>query len=91
MKKELVGGVSTPILSTRVSAAKYGRYQCYAVWTWRVSLELLRKTRVLVLMGSRIGSFYAFILERTKRVRLTVVARSNYEAVKKNVGALAAG
>ncbi|KIW69396.1 hypothetical protein PV04_05275 [Phialophora macrospora] len=31
-----------------------------------------------------IGSFYAFILERTKRVRLTVVARSNYEAVKKN-------
>ena len=32
-----------------------------------------------------IGSFYAFILERTKRVRLTVVARSNYEAVKKDV------
>ncbi|ETI25287.1 hypothetical protein G647_04662 [Cladophialophora carrionii CBS 160.54] len=31
-----------------------------------------------------IGSFYAFILERTKRVRLTVVARSNYEAVKKD-------
>jgi hypothetical protein len=37
-------------------------------------------------MFARIGSFYAFILERTKRVRLTVVARSNYEAVKKDVG-----
>ena len=33
-----------------------------------------------------IGSFYAFVLDRTKRVRLTVVARSNYDAVKQNVG-----
>jgi len=31
-----------------------------------------------------IGSFYAFILSRCKDVRLTVVARSNYEAVKAN-------
>ncbi|KAK5952778.1 hypothetical protein OHC33_006371 [Knufia fluminis] len=31
-----------------------------------------------------IGSFYAFILSRCKEVRLTVVARSNYEAVKSN-------
>jgi 2-dehydropantoate 2-reductase len=31
-----------------------------------------------------IGSFYAFILSRSKRVRLTVVARSNYDAVRKN-------
>ncbi|OOF99353.1 hypothetical protein ASPCADRAFT_1030 [Aspergillus carbonarius ITEM 5010] len=31
-----------------------------------------------------IGSFYAFILHRTNRVRLTVVARSNYTAVKEN-------
>ncbi|WQF80689.1 Putative ketopantoate reductase ApbA/PanE, 6-phosphogluconate dehydrogenase-like domain superfamily [Colletotrichum destructivum] len=31
-----------------------------------------------------IGSFYAFILSRVPRVRLTVVARSNYDAVKKN-------
>ncbi|KAH8897497.1 2-dehydropantoate 2-reductase [Thozetella sp. PMI_491] len=31
-----------------------------------------------------IGSFYAFILSRSERVRLTVVARSNYEAVKAN-------
>lgn len=29
-----------------------------------------------------IGSFYAFILSRCKDVRLTVVARSNFEAVK---------
>ncbi|KAK7757653.1 hypothetical protein SLS62_000030 [Diatrype stigma] len=29
-----------------------------------------------------IGSFYAFILSRSEKVRLTVVARSNYEAVK---------
>lgn len=39
----------------------------------------------LVLTRFRIGSFYAFILERTSRVRLTVVARSNYEAVKNHV------
>ncbi|KAL2847632.1 ketopantoate reductase PanE/ApbA-domain-containing protein [Aspergillus pseudodeflectus] len=31
-----------------------------------------------------IGSFYAFILHRADRVRLTVVARSNYDAVVKN-------
>lgn len=31
-----------------------------------------------------IGSFYAFILSRSDRVRLTVVARSNYEAVQAN-------
>lgn len=29
-----------------------------------------------------IGSFYAFILSRSENVRLTVVARSNYDAVK---------
>ncbi|KAI0506035.1 2-dehydropantoate 2-reductase [Xylaria bambusicola] len=29
-----------------------------------------------------VGSFYAFILSRNKNVRLTVVARSNYDAVK---------
>jgi hypothetical protein len=37
----------------------------------------------------RIGSFYAFILSRSDRVRLTVVARSNYEAVQANVSTLA--
>ncbi|KAF6810628.1 2-dehydropantoate 2-reductase [Colletotrichum sojae] len=31
-----------------------------------------------------IGSFYAFILSRVPRVRLAVVARSNYDAVKEN-------
>ncbi|KAL4966106.1 ketopantoate reductase family protein [Aspergillus stella-maris] len=31
-----------------------------------------------------IGSFYAFILSRADRVRLTVVARSNYDAVVKD-------
>ncbi|TDZ48435.1 Oxidoreductase [Colletotrichum trifolii] len=31
-----------------------------------------------------IGSFYAFILSRSPAVRLTVVARSNYDAVKAN-------
>ncbi|KAI6086422.1 2-dehydropantoate 2-reductase [Hypoxylon rubiginosum] len=31
-----------------------------------------------------IGSFYAFILSRSENVRLTVVARSNYEAVRSN-------
>lgn len=36
-------------------------------------------------MQHSIGSFYAFILQRSDRVRLTVVARSNYEAVKQDV------
>ncbi|KAF7920577.1 uncharacterized protein EAE97_011470 [Botrytis byssoidea] len=31
-----------------------------------------------------IGSVYAFILSRVSNVRLTVVARSNYQAVKEN-------
>ncbi|KAI1751378.1 2-dehydropantoate 2-reductase [Xylaria castorea] len=31
-----------------------------------------------------IGSFYAFILSRAQNVRLTVVARSNYDAVRSN-------
>ena len=31
-----------------------------------------------------IGSFYAFILSRAKKVRLTVVARSNFDAVRAN-------
>ncbi|OQE03954.1 hypothetical protein PENSOL_c001G03185 [Penicillium solitum] len=39
---------------------------------------------VLVYGLGAIGSFYAFILSRSDRVRLTVVARSNYEAVKAN-------
>ncbi|KAM0273610.1 hypothetical protein ACHAQH_008204 [Verticillium albo-atrum] len=37
---------------------------------------------VLVYGLGAIGSFYAFILSRTPRVRLTVVARSNFAAVK---------
>ncbi|KAJ9484188.1 hypothetical protein VN97_g9193 [Penicillium thymicola] len=39
---------------------------------------------VLVYGLGAIGSFYAFILSRSNRVRLTVVARSNYEVVKAN-------
>lgn len=33
----------------------------------------------------RIGGFYAFILSRDPSVELSVVARSNYDVVKKNV------
>ncbi|OAP58659.1 hypothetical protein AYL99_07749 [Fonsecaea erecta] len=43
---------------------------------------MARDINVMLYGLGAIGSFYAFILERTKRVRLTVVARSNYEAVK---------
>ncbi|CAI7571195.1 unnamed protein product [Penicillium glandicola] len=39
---------------------------------------------VLIYGLGAIGSFYAFVLSRSDRVRLTVVARSNYEAVKAN-------
>ncbi|KAF4547729.1 Ketopantoate reductase PanE/ApbA-like protein 1 [Elsinoe fawcettii] len=39
---------------------------------------------VLLFGLGAIGSFYAFILSKSPRVRVTVVARSNYEAVKSN-------
>ncbi|KAJ8125240.1 hypothetical protein O1611_g8399 [Lasiodiplodia mahajangana] len=39
---------------------------------------------VMVYGLGAIGSFYAFILNRVEHVRLTVVARSNYNAVKNN-------
>ncbi|KAM0242133.1 hypothetical protein ACHAP5_007370 [Fusarium lateritium] len=39
---------------------------------------------VLVYGLGAIGSFYAFVLSRSERVRLTVVARSNFEAVAAN-------
>jgi hypothetical protein len=44
-------------------------------------------TRIMCICTDKrsIGSFYAFILHRADRVRLTVVARSNYDAVVKNV------
>ncbi|KAL4953803.1 FMN-dependent dehydrogenase-domain-containing protein [Aspergillus filifer] len=42
------------------------------------------KTDVLLYGLGAIGSFYAFILHRSDRVRLTVVARSNYDVVKAN-------
>ncbi|RAL13889.1 ketopantoate reductase family protein [Aspergillus homomorphus CBS 101889] len=42
------------------------------------------KIEVLLFGLGAIGSFYAFILHSCPRVRLTVVARSNYSAVKEN-------
>ncbi|KAK9857911.1 hypothetical protein MYU51_020285 [Penicillium brevicompactum] len=42
------------------------------------------KIEVLLYGLGAIGSFYAFILSRSNRVRLTVVARSNYDAVSTN-------
>ena len=65
--------------------------QCHVIWPWSVSIECgcypypYLGLLLIALASSRIGSFYAFILSRTPRVRLTVVARSNYEAVKKDV------
>ncbi|GAB7332667.1 hypothetical protein MBLNU13_g04421t2 [Cladosporium sp. NU13] len=41
-----------------------------------------RTTRVLLFGLGSIGGFYAFILGQSKDVELSVVARSNYEAVK---------
>ncbi|RDW78946.1 ketopantoate reductase family protein [Aspergillus mulundensis] len=43
------------------------------------------QVNVLLYGLGAIGSFYAFILHRCDRVKLTVVARSNYDAVVKNV------
>ncbi|KIW87385.1 uncharacterized protein Z519_12021 [Cladophialophora bantiana CBS 173.52] len=45
---------------------------------------MAQEIKVMLYGLGAIGSFYAFILNRTKRVRLTVVARSNYEVVKKD-------
>ncbi|RLM01938.1 hypothetical protein CFD26_108459 [Aspergillus turcosus] len=43
-----------------------------------------QKIDILLYGLGAIGSFYAFILQRSNRVRLTVVARSNYQAVVKD-------
>ncbi|KXH51150.1 2-dehydropantoate 2-reductase [Colletotrichum nymphaeae SA-01] len=48
-----------------------------------------QQIEVLLYGLGAIGSFYAFILSRVPRVRLTVVARSNYNAVKENGIAIA--
>jgi len=42
------------------------------------------KIDVLLFGLGAIGSFYAYILSKSENVRLTVVARSNYDAVKRN-------
>ena len=39
--------------------------------------------------GISIGGFYAFILGKNENVELSVVARSNYEEVKRDVRKLA--
>lgn len=46
------------------------------------SFLLLAAASPIVTLLHRIGSFYAFILSRSEKVRLSVVARSNYDAVK---------
>ncbi|KAL4798693.1 FMN-dependent dehydrogenase-domain-containing protein [Aspergillus venezuelensis] len=46
--------------------------------------EMINTSRLERDLVGTIGSFYAFILNRSDRVRLTVVARSNYDAVKAN-------
>ncbi|KAL2075212.1 hypothetical protein VTL71DRAFT_154 [Oculimacula yallundae] len=43
-----------------------------------------QKIDVLVFGLGAIGSFYAYILSKSENVRLTVVARSNYDAVQQN-------
>ncbi|KAI9647875.1 hypothetical protein NHQ30_004263 [Ciborinia camelliae] len=49
------------------------------------SIATSEKTINVLFYGfGAIGSVYAFILSRSSNVRLTVVARSNYEAVKEN-------
>ena len=42
------------------------------------------KIEVLLYGLGAIGSFYAYILQKSDQVRLSVVARSNYNAVKSN-------
>ncbi|KAK4624156.1 Oxidoreductase AFT12-1 [Fulvia fulva] len=43
-----------------------------------------KKTNILLFGLGAIGSFYAFILSRNQNVSLSVIARSNYDAVKQN-------
>ncbi|KAK5726927.1 i-AAA protease yme1 [Elasticomyces elasticus] len=42
------------------------------------------RIKVMLFGLGAIGGFYAFILGRNENVSLSVVARSNYEEVKKN-------
>ncbi|KAK3632439.1 i-AAA protease yme1 [Elasticomyces elasticus] len=46
------------------------------------------KVKVLLFGLGAIGGFYAFIIGRNENVSLSVVARSNYEEVKKNASGL---
>lgn len=45
----------------------------------------MEELTVLSCQNNSIGGFYAFLLSRDPNVELSVVARSNLEAVKKNV------
>jgi hypothetical protein len=45
----------------------------------------IEELTVLLHHNNSIGGFYAFLLSRDSSVELSVVARSNLEAVKKNV------
>ncbi|KAH6950098.1 enolase C-terminal domain-like protein [Fusarium avenaceum] len=51
---------------------------------WSIIKMSNEALEVLVYGLGAIGSFYAFILSRSERVRLTVAARSNFEAVAAN-------
>ena len=62
---------------------------CYMVWERKCGQpQALVGRWKLTFLCCSIGSFYAFIMARAKPVRLSVVARSNYDAVKKNVRAI---
>ncbi|KAG5662021.1 hypothetical protein KAF25_004260 [Fusarium avenaceum] len=51
---------------------------------WSI-LKMSNETLEVLVYGlGAIGSFYAFIISRSERVRLTVAARSNFEAVAAN-------
>ena len=60
---------------------KIGQRCCCLAWEREYTLKvILTSTDV-----PSIGGFYAFILGRNENVELSVVARSNYEQVKKDV------
>ena len=48
-------------------------------------MEVSQEYRRRKVDGIRVGAFYSYILGKNENVSLSVVARSNYEVVKKKV------
>ncbi|KAJ5742440.1 uncharacterized protein N7511_011459, partial [Penicillium nucicola] len=89
--KAIALGATAPLKPTPTPSASLRcgdgirSYESVFMWMGSIAVHTMSEQIDVLLYGlGAIGSFYAFILNRSDRVRLTVVARSNYDAVKAN-------